>query len=196
MFYSSPEAQIKTSSSWTSRLGREAGSVSFLALWFLAASLSPGCWWRRITTGPACPCDLVTSCLESASLLPVRGAEFPALSANPDICETGYWPGAFKKCCFQFYYFQKFIECHWTRDLWKGLITKKASGWSKPFPGTRKLKMMRVQEKAHMRIHTNIKPVLFVSRWNHWNILHLYKKTTYLWALKIHFNIPVPSLAR
>lgn len=71
-----------------------------------------------------------------------------SLRTDPHVCETGYCPGAFKKCCFQFYYFERFIECHWTRGLWKGLITKKASGLSKPFPGIRKLKMVRIQEKS------------------------------------------------
>lgn len=41
--------------------------------------------------------------------------------------------GAFKICCLQFYYFSRFIECHWARNFWKGLITKEPLGWVRLF---------------------------------------------------------------
>lgn len=112
------------------------------------------------------------------------------LSTNSNACKTGYHPGAFKIVASNFTIFKRFIEYHWTRDLWIGLSIKKCLR-VKTFPGTRKLKMMRIQEKAHMRIYTNISPVLFQSQdgaaeISHW---HLSKNNIYLWSLKIQFNI-------
>ena len=111
-----------------------------------------------------------------------------SLRTDPYVCETGYCPGAFKKCCFQFYYFKRFIECHWTRGLWKGLITKKASVLSKPFPGIRKLKMMRIQEKS-TRVYIQTSALFSLSQGgiNGTSYWHLCKNTTYLWPLKIQF---------
>ena len=114
--------------------------------------------------------------------------KFSSLRTDPYVCETGYCPGAFKKCCFQFYYFRRFIECHWTRGLWKGLITKKASGLSKPFPGIRKLKMRRIQEKS-TRVYIQTRALFYLSQGgiNGTSYWHLCKNTTYLWPLKIQF---------